>query len=313
MSIKVEITERGLIQTNDPTNQPPKLLINGQEVVTGSVNETSSPDGNVKVVTTSSSIDYSFDNDIVETRTANSKRSIFHHIVDNRNTVTNVVFNTGSNYNNEGLGIYSVFEGDPENDVDEEYAGIFVGYTPDTGLGAKLTFGVDGSYEEYVSVTSDGVVITNIDYLASLKSPVMASLPAKTTADIASLDLRPLYIQSSLTSNLGVVSRGPRATWAVSASFSSATLTLNNNHNLYHIPVNTTNNGVVVQIPTSLTPGFSCSIRKTSASNAITFATGGGFITPTFYVQNTATTNNCLIHIFVESSTVATVRIENSV
>lgn len=98
----------------------------------------------------------------------------------------------------------------------------------------------------------------------------------------------------------------------VAATHSAATLTLTAAHHNQRIPVDTASNNVEVRIGTGLPAGFSCELRKTSASNAITFASGGGYITPVEY-GTASSALNALTSIFVESSSHAeTITVEPS-
>lgn len=76
-----------------------------------------------------------------------------------------------------------------------------------------------------------------------------------------------------------------------------------------HTPLNTTSNSIAISIPDTLRVGWCATYRKSSASNSVTFTTGAGLITPTFYGQSTATANGTLISVFVEAAGVALVTI----
>ena len=76
-----------------------------------------------------------------------------------------------------------------------------------------------------------------------------------------------------------------------------------------HQTLDTSSNSIAISIPDTLRAGFVWTGRKSSASNSVTFATGSGLITPTFYGSSTITANGALICVFVESSSVAVVSV----
>lgn len=96
------------------------------------------------------------------------------------------------------------------------------------------------------------------------------------------------------------------------ASHNTATLTLAATHDQGHViaEMAAIGAGLVVSIPDTLRPGFRTQIRKNGAADAITFASGAGLITPEFYGQSTATADGSLLTVFVESASVALVRVE---
>lgn len=68
----------------------------------------------------------------------------------------------------------------------------------------------------------------------------------------------------------------------------------------------------VIQIPNTLPAGFSWTARMDGAFS-VTFASGGSYLTPKLYGKTAATLADTLIHVFVESSTVAFVTIVEKV
>lgn len=167
-----------------------------------------------------------------------------------------------------------------------------------SGSNDEIVFGSGGGYitpEIYgaTNITADGSVVV-ITVLSSTRATVRVYEPG----DI----VRPGELLSYEVA-AGVTS-------AVSASV----LTLDDStHRNQHTPLDTSSNGILVRIPDDLNPGFSWTGRKSSASNAVTFHTGGGFITPTFYGQNTCTVANTVVTVFVEDSSTAMVTIVESV
>jgi len=106
----------------------------------------------------------------------------------------------------------------------------------------------------------------------------------------------------------GRVMRAPTAP----ATHSTSTLTLSATRDQSHVIADMATIGapLIVSIPDTLRPGFKTRIRKSGASHAITFAADAGLITPTFYGSDTATADGALLTIYVESASVALVRIE---
>ena len=109
-----------------------------------------------------------------------------------------------------------------------------------------------------------------------------------------------------------IAGRAVEVASAVAATHSAATLTLTAAHHNQRIPVDTSSNSVEVRIVDTLPAAFSCELRKTSASNAITFASGGGYITPVEY-GTASNALNAITSIFVESASHAeTITVEPS-
>lgn len=132
--------------------------------------------------------------------------------------------------------------------------------------------------------------------------PTSGGVPAHATSH-ATLGSDPI-----LPAAIGAESRS-----GVQSVYTAATRTLADiDHNQHQI-LNTASNAIAIQVVNTLPVGFSWTARMSSAANAVTFATGGGFITPTFYGKNTATAVDTLICVFVESSTVANVIIVEKV
>lgn len=95
----------------------------------------------------------------------------------------------------------------------------------------------------------------------------------------------------------------------IQSAHTTSTKTLATYESGRHQALDTSSNSIAISIPDTLRAGFVWTGRKSSASNSVTFATGGGLITPTFYGSSTITANGALICVFVESSTVATVSV----
>lgn len=93
----------------------------------------------------------------------------------------------------------------------------------------------------------------------------------------------------------------------IAAAHNASTKTLATYESGRHQALDTSSNSIEISIPDTLRAGFVWTGRKSSASNSVTFATGSGLITPTFYGSSTITANGALICVFVESSSVAAV------
>lgn len=95
----------------------------------------------------------------------------------------------------------------------------------------------------------------------------------------------------------------------IATAHTASTKTLATYESGRHQALDTSSNSIAISIPDTLRAGFVWTGRKSSASNSVTFATGSGLITPTFYGSSTITANGALICVFVESSSVAVVSV----
>lgn len=95
----------------------------------------------------------------------------------------------------------------------------------------------------------------------------------------------------------------------IATAHTASTKTLATYESGRHQALDTSSNSIAISIPDTLRAGFVWTGRKSSASNSVTFATGSGLITPTFYGSSTITANGALICVFVESSSVAIVSV----
>lgn len=95
----------------------------------------------------------------------------------------------------------------------------------------------------------------------------------------------------------------------IATAHTASTKTLATYESGRHQALDTSSNSIAISIPDTLRAGFVWTGRKSSASNSVTFATGSGLITPTFYGSSTITANGALICVFVESSSVAVVTV----
>jgi len=128
-----------------------------------------------------------------------------------------------------------------------------------------------------------------------------------TTQEVADLALAAAQASSEAYADaLTPADIGASPVTAIS-THTTATLTLTSAHDQAHIIADMVaiGAGLAVSIPNTLTPGFGCTLRKSGAANAITFASGAGLITPTFRGQATITADDTDVFVFVESSTKA--------
>lgn len=100
---------------------------------------------------------------------------------------------------------------------------------------------------------------------------------------------------------------------AITAEHTTATRVLTDADHNRHQRLNTASNAIAVSIPNTLTVPFSWTARMPSGANPVTFAAGAGLITPEFIGQNTATDAGTWLHVFVESSTYASVAVAEKV
>ena len=165
-----------------------------------------------------------------------------------------------------------------------------------------VDLGVAGSLQVDVDANVDGALTANT--LEATTGLTVGGAPVATSASLTS--------HTGNTSNPHSVTAaqvGADPKLAVQTAHTASTLTLADADHNKHRPLNTADNSIAISIPDTLRAGFVWTGRKSSASNSVTFATGSGLITPTFYGSSTITANGALICVFVESSSVAVVSV----
>lgn len=140
-----------------------------------------------------------------------------------------------------------------------------------------------------------------------------AAAAAGVTADEALTGITEHALDTDNPHSVTAAQVGADPKMGVAAAHTSATRTLANADHNQHQVLNTADNSIALQIPDTLTVPFSWTARMSSGANAVTFAAGAGLITPEFIGQNTATLAGTWIHVFVESSTYASVAIVEKV